>query len=77
MDIFKKHIELSKLSDAHTDLNDANKMVDSCDPKIIDTLCRLDTFLNKHKESKDSSEYNVIFKEAKRLKAEFIDNCII
>ena len=77
MDIFKKPIELSKLSDINKDIDDADKMVDNCNPKIIDTLCRLDTFLNKHKESRDTPEYNVIFKDTKRIKKEFIDNCII
>lgn len=77
MDIFKRPIELSKLSDEHRDLYDADKMVDNCDPNIIDIICKLDTFLNKHKESRDTPEYNVIFKDTKRIKKEFIDNCII
>jgi len=77
MDIFKKHIEPGKLSDVYTDLYGADKMVDNCDPRIIDTLCRLDTFLNNHKKSRDTPEYNVVFKDTNRIKKEFIDNCII
>lgn len=77
MDTFKRPIELSKLSDINKDIDDADKMVDNCDPKIIDILCKLDTFLNRHKESRDTSEYNVTLKDTKRIKKEFIDNCII
>jgi len=72
---FKKHLEMNKLSEIHRDLFDADKMVNNCDPKIIDVLCRLDTFLNRYKESREIPEY--IFKETKRLKKEFIDHCII
>jgi hypothetical protein len=74
---FKKPIELSRLSDIYTDLYDADKMVNNCNPKIIDTICKLETFLEKYKESRDTSDYNVIFKDTERIKKEFIDNCII
>ena len=35
-----KDINMSKLSDAHKDLMCADKMVDVCDPKIIDIFSK-------------------------------------
>ncbi len=77
MGIFKKPIELDKLSDVYRDIYDADKMIYSCNPDIIDKFCRLETFLDKHKESKDTPDYNVILKDTKRIRKDFIENCII
>ena len=76
MNNFNKRIELGNISDAYTDIYDADKMITSCNPKIIDVLCRLSIFTDKNKLSQ-SHDFSVIYKEAKRIKEEFIDNCII
>ncbi len=78
MDIFiKRRIEPGKLTDVYTDLYAANEMVNSCSPKILDTFCRLNKFLEIHEEYKNTSEYKVIFKDNERIRKDFIDNCMI
>ncbi len=72
-----KSINISKISDAHADLMHADKMVDICNPKIVDVFCKLNTFLDENKEFQETKEYKYIVNDTQRIRSEFINNCMI
>lgn len=72
-----KSTDLGKLIDAHHDLVRTDRMIRTCDPKIIDVFCNLHIFLDENKDFQQTKDYEDVSKDTQRAREEFIDKCMI
>jgi hypothetical protein len=74
--IMTTNIDLGSVIDAHTDLIRTDKMLQTCDPKVIDEFFKLNIFLDENKKFKKTKEYEYIEKDILRVRNEFVKKCM-
>lgn len=76
VNISKALRERSKFPDILEKENKAEKQVDKCDPRIIDTMIKIDRLLDQNRSFKGMREYDVLKEDASIIKSDFIKECV-
>lgn len=70
-------IDLGKVIDAHGDIISADRMIQICDPKVIDIFFKLNIFLDENKKFQKNKDYVYVEKNILRVRDEFANTCMI